>query len=141
MFDYWRRKRQLNREINKLIRANRRLWIEGTDGGFAKHSTQLAEYKITRSGLEAKLKTLETVRLLDIARRYPIELPAEQAFVAFDSDSFKSLKPAEMATLQKNIRDYRRSNLEWWINLIATLITPLTGLLGVIIGLIALLKA
>lgn len=50
-----------------------------------------------------------------------------------------AMNPDAMSVLRKTVRDERFRRMEQWVKLISALVAGLTGLLGVIIGLVALL--
>jgi hypothetical protein len=57
-----------------------------------------------------------------------------------DSGAGGLLTPEGRVLLKRAIRADRRNNLEWWIKMITPILAAATGLLGVLIGLIAVLR-
>ena len=43
-------------------------------------------------------------------------------------------------TVKRLIREAERKNLEWWVKIVGSIVAAITGLLGALIGLVAILK-
>lgn len=96
---------------------------------------------------EQELLILESEALFRKAERYAIEIPLTPSW--WWDDSVSGLPPEDVSRyltkvgqvgVKKLIRDERRNNIEWWLKVAGLFITLLTGLLGTLIGVIALLK-
>jgi hypothetical protein len=94
----------------------------------------------------------ETDKLLLELQRRGIELPNDPSLWFDDLEEQSGtleeielltrsyLTPKGKAVANALIRKDKRQNVEWWIKIIATLATLITGLLGALIGLLAFLK-
>jgi hypothetical protein len=140
MFDEWRERRNLQREINVLQRE------ESALDGLPDQKT-LAMLHVKLSGRRLRLAVIDTDRLLRKVRQLGIDLPAKKDswwwddmdYVDFD-DSRSYLTDIGKAAVSKLIREERRKNIEWWVKIVVTIIVALTGLVGSLIGVLSVLK-
>ena len=140
MFDEWRERRSLQREINLLEKE------ESTLDGLADQE-KLAKLHIKLSGRQLRLAVIDTDRLLRKVRQLGIELPSKKDSWWWDDmdyagpDDYRSyLTDIGKAGVSKLIREERKKNIEWWIKIVVTIITALTGLVGSLIGVLSVLN-
>lgn len=140
MFDEWRERRSLQREITLLQKE------ESTLDGLLDQE-KLAKLHIKVSGRQLRLAVIDTDRLLMKVRQLGIELPSKKDSWWWDDldyagpDDYRSyLTDIGKAGVSKLIRDERRKNIEWWVKIIVTVITALTGLVGSLIGVLSVLN-
>jgi hypothetical protein len=100
---------------------------------------QIADHEFT-------IAALESDGLLNKAEELGIEFPPGKKSWWFDDldfkdpDSYRSyLTDAGKAGVAKLIRDERKKNAEWWVKTVVSVITALTGLVGTLIGIFAVL--
>jgi DNA transposition AAA+ family ATPase len=93
-----------------------------------------------------RLAAVESAQLLRRAHKLGIEVPETGAWWDYELvDGGKGSRQTHLSEfgkvkVAKLIREEKLKNVEQWIKLIAPILTALTGLLGVIIGLIAILR-
>jgi hypothetical protein len=140
MFDEWRERRSLQRGINLLKKE------ESTFDGL-EDQEKLAKLHIKLSGRELRLAVIDTDRLLRKVRQLGIELPPKKDSWWWDDmdyagpDDYRSyLTDIGKASVSKLIREERRKNIEWWVKIVVTIITALTGLVGSLIGVLSVLN-
>jgi hypothetical protein len=140
MFDEWRERRNLKREINLLQKEESML------GELADHE-KLTKLHIKLGSRQRRLAALNTDRFLRKVRQLGIELPHGKDSWWWDDldyagpDDYRSyLTDIGEAGISKLIRDERRKNFEWWVKIVVTVITALTGLVGSLIGVLSVLN-
>ncbi|MEN3325624.1 MAG: hypothetical protein V7638_431 [Acidobacteriota bacterium] len=140
MFDAWREARTLRREIDLLQKERLKL-------DRAANEDELAGLSIKISDRQQRLAVIDTDRLLLKVRQLGIELPSGKENWWWDDldyvgpdDSRSYLTDIGKSAVSKLIREERRKNVEWWVKIIVTLTTALTGLVGALIGVFSLLK-
>jgi hypothetical protein len=140
MFEVWRERRSLKREINLLQKE------EATLDGLADHE-KLTKLHIKISSRQRRLDAVDTDRLMRKVRQLGIELPSKKESWWWDDmdyvgpeDASYYLTDIGKAGVSKLIREERRKNIEWWIKIVVTIITALTGLVGSLIGVLSVLN-
>jgi hypothetical protein len=88
-----------------------------------------------------ELNHMETLILLRIANKYGIKINPDW-FEVEDGQTgrFSNLSYEGEPELRSLIVIKRRENTEWWVKIIVQIITAITGLAGVIIGILAILR-
>jgi len=140
MFDEWREARALKREIDLLEKE--RLALDPVT-----NQQELTRIAIKISDRQQRLAVIDTDRILLKVRQLGIELPTGKESWWWDDmdyvgpDDYRSyLTDIGKSAVSKLIKEERRKNLEWWVKIVVTLITALTGLVGALIGVFSLLK-
>lgn len=111
-----------------------------------KDATTIAKIKSKIGECKRRLAAVETDELLDKAQSYGIELPRDKKHwwrddIDYAGEDFRSyLTDAGKAGVKKLIRDEWRLAVDWWVKIIVSVLAALTGLVGAIIGMLALLK-
>lgn len=143
MFTDWIRRRAIQKEIDTTYKD----YAPALKSAKATEAEEiLAERDSLLSPLMRRLAVLESVQLVDKAHKLGIEIPSTESWWEFEYaedgiGSYRSyLSELGKVKVAKLIREEKLKNAEQWIKLIAPLISALTGLLGVIIGLIAILS-
>jgi hypothetical protein len=132
MFDYWRERRRLRREIKASARAQRLRPFDPHD----------EEHIRTGEGdpIAAPLclyELIEYERLIDKAHRLGIDYKYDpKAREGYEVNEDGRLVGPGHARLRKAIRDERFNTAERYVKIFVPLITALTGLVGVIVALI-----
>ena len=143
MLKAWRLRRRWKREIHQ---AHNRFQRRASTAKSGEIDSILIEYDQCLKPLEKRLAYLESNSLLRKASRLGIDVPPsgdwwEYEFADGDSGSKTThLSDKGRVRVEKLIRDEKFKNAERYLKLAAVVITALTGLVGVIIGLIAILK-
>lgn len=140
MFREWKEARSLKREISLLQKQQFRL-------DPLADQEKKAKLAIRISDRQQRLAAIDTDRIFLKVRKLGIELPSgkdswwwdDMDYVGPD-DSRSYLTNIGKAAVSKLIREERRKNIEWWVKIIVTVITALTGLVGALIGVFSLLK-
>jgi hypothetical protein len=139
----WRKER---REIKSLKRAIRKVdkeyapRIARAENGY--DEILIDNYIDEVSPYQPRLDAIKTRKLLEKARKMGIEVPAKnsewfnQQENVYTEETYTMLSWDGEAKLRKLIRKQRRENMDWWLKII----TAFTGLIGTLIGLIAILK-
>jgi hypothetical protein len=139
----WRKER---REIKSLKRAIRQVdkkyapLIASAKDGYEERI--IDDYMEEVSPYQPKLDYLKSQRLIEKATKIGFEIPSDddrwfiQQYDCYMERSYKVLSQVGEARLRNLIRKQNRENWEWWLKII----TALTGLIGTIIGLVAILK-
>jgi hypothetical protein len=97
---------------------------------------------------------LETMALLRKALKWGIDIPNNKGWWEDDKPYTGGMTDIDMlvaigdqrltalgrAGVKRLIREERRKSIEWWIKVIVTVITALTGLVGALIGVFAILR-
>jgi hypothetical protein len=140
MFDEWRERRNLQREITLLEKE------ESTLDGLTDQE-KLAKLHIKLSSHQLRLAVIDTDRLLRKVRQLGIELPSKKDSWWWDDmdyagpEDYRSyLTDIGKAGVSKLIREEKKKNIEWWIKIVVTIITALTGLVGSLIGVLSVLN-
>jgi hypothetical protein len=134
----WRRRRALRREIMRL------------DGECEKevqaaHVNEKMEiysrWDFDTGWSRAELGELETERLRRRAERRGLEIPQDDVWwIKHLETNTKYLTPTARARVKRMIRQDRRESAKWWVDVLSPVLGALTGLIGALIGLLALLK-
>jgi hypothetical protein len=97
--------------------------------------------------LECRIQDIHNNRLIQEAELLDVELPTEEsAWVpGTNIDFLRSLTPSGRALLRRRIDEEKTRRREvrawWWKNVVIPALTALTGLAGVITGMIAVIHA
>lgn len=141
MFEEWRKRRILQKEISFLEKKKIKL------GELNNNDDELWELNTQIDKCQQKLNTIDTNRLVNKVNQLGIEIPSDKENWWWDDlnyvgvDHFRSyLTDVGKAGISKLIREERRKNIQWWVNIIITIFTALTGLIGSIIGVISVLR-
>jgi hypothetical protein len=87
---------------------------------------------------ESYLGRLRTNRLRANALKRAIELPADDGWWTTHGESnTRYLTDLGLAKAKRLVRDDFRQSAKWWIEVVTAIVTALTGLGGVIIGILA----
>jgi hypothetical protein len=120
------------------------------EAAVAQHKPQDEIDDLMRAAVEPDLKLeddevyLQTEYLTFLARKYLILFPKRtdsSKWTKLDDDYRWYLKIDGIRELQAEIRTYREKRMEKWRLWISTIIPSLTGLLGVIVALLAIIWA
>lgn len=139
MFDEWRERRRLKREIGLLEKEQSELDNVADKERLSETYTKIRKHYQRLSGIN-------TDNLMKQVHHYGIELPKKHEWWWDDfdyegADNFRSyLTDIGIAYVSKLIQKKRRKNTEWWVKIIVTVLTALTVLAGSIIGVLAILK-
>jgi len=99
-----------------------------------------------------KQEVAETDELMHEALRWGVEAPRGHGMWEDDMDDHggtqEEIEEATSFWLTKNgkvtvrrlINEAKRKNVEWWVKIIGTIVAAITGLLGALIGVVAILK-
>jgi hypothetical protein len=108
------------------------------------------EHLSIRSNYEHELRYLETMFWSKMARRYGVSLPDRTPVISLDrfwdeSPAYECyiLTQEGVQEARRRVREEKKWRQEWWrgwISLGAQLLTLLTGLIGALIGLAAILS-
>ena len=136
----WQR-RQAKRHVNEL---QTRLRLEGVPEEEAAVSVVAAAREVER--LEAEVEKIRTGRLILKAIRLGIDPPptdwlyTRYVYEPNQTTQVSTLTKLGESKLRRNILIEQRTRLEFWSKFIPPIITAITGLLGTLIGLLAILK-
>jgi hypothetical protein len=140
MFDSWKQRRQLRQKI--ILLQKQRDSIADPLANLE----QLTKISKNIGGCKMQIDAIDTDRLMNTVHKLGIELPAKKADWWWDDmddvgpEDYRSyLTERGKMGVSKLIRDERKKNIEWWAKIIGTVITLLTGLVGSIIGVLAIL--
>ncbi|CAN5363106.1 hypothetical protein BH20ACI1_BH20ACI1_01540 [soil metagenome] len=140
MFDERSKRRSLKREIVFLEKEKSKL-DELTD----KKELWALNAKVFEC--HQKLDAIDTDRLLKKAQQLGIEISPDKKNWWWDdfddagADNFRHyLTDIGKAGISKLIKEEKRENIEWWVKMFVAIITALTGLIGSIIGVVAVLR-
>ena len=146
MFDEWRERRKLRREIGVLEKKTAG-WDERTVDWLGEESEPVKEQIKLQHQLRShrlRLETLETDKLINKVRRLGIELPSNSSWWWDDlddkgPDDFRSyLTDMGKAGVSKLIRDERKKSIEWWIKtIIIPLLTAIVSVLSLLVALVS----
>ena len=100
-----------------------------------------------------KKEARETAELEREALRLGIDIPRHASWWWDDSEQFRGVPSDQMedlvsyyltkqgrAGVRRLIREEKRKNIEWWLKVVGSVITLITGLVGTLIGLFAVLR-
>ena len=106
-----------------------------------KEAAEFVKYQSLFFEIEARLHRVESELLRIQAHQLGIEYPTENEkpewWVADQTEPL--LSETGLIRLNKLVKEEKRKNKEWWITILASLIGALTGLVGSLIALIAIL--
>lgn len=129
MFDDWRERRRLRRQIATLVRA-------GEEEAAAAEGRPSA-----LAGPLVQLELLEYQRLIETAHRLGIDYqPDPNRRDGYEITPDGRLGGPGYAKLRKAIRDERLRIAESWAKILVPVITALTGLLGLVVTLITVAR-
>ena len=99
------------------------------------------EWGAPQSAFKPQLDYLRTQKLIHKARKLGISVPKlpswfTDQYNVYSEHTYKVLTEFGEAKVRNLIRKQRREDMEWWLKVIGAL----TGLIGVLIGLVAILK-
>lgn len=141
IFVLQRQRKQAKRRVGEL---QTRLRLEGVPEGEAAVSVVAAAREVER--LEAEIEKIRTGRLILKAIRLGIDLPptdwlyTRYVYQPNQTTQVSTLTKLGESKLRRNILIEQRMRMEFWMKLIPPIITAVTGLLGALIGLLAILK-
>lgn len=135
-FVEWRKRRALRREI-------RRLDDEFDKEVQAAHVNEklniYSRWDFETGWSRAELGGLETRRLARRVEARGLDIPRDDASWEHHRDTdTKYLTDAARARLRRMIRQDFRDSVKWWVDILAPLLGALTGIIGALIGLLAL---
>jgi hypothetical protein len=136
MFDEWKERRKLRREIALLQKEESAQGEFSNDEGWAIRRVKLGVRKL-------RLDAIETERLVGKAQRLGIELPRKPEWWWDNSeqvgpeDASYYLTDVGKAGVAKLIREERRTNIEWWVKVVTPILGALISLLGLVVALVS----
>lgn len=146
MFDEWRERLQLKREIASLEKELAEEMIVAKYAGTDSDSLQPSPLRRHLYSRKQQFDAIETGRLMRKVLRLGIELPSKSKWW-WDNldeegpDNFNSfLTDVGKAGVSKLIREERRKNIEWWVKTLTPLFGALISLLSLLIALISVSK-
>lgn len=148
MFDGWRERRRLRREIAALEEKTAG-WDDRVVDDFGADSEIVREHRKLTNQLRSRrlrLETIETDRLINKVRRQGIELPSNKSWWWDDlddrgPDDYRSyLTNSGKAGVSKLIREERKKSVEWWVKIIMPILSALIALLGLLVGLVSVYR-
>jgi len=102
---------------------------------------EITKYETAFHELEIKIQKVESELLKIDAYYLGIEYPTKEDkrdwWTSNETESWLSEKG--LIHLNKLVKDEKRKNMEWWITIFASLIGALTGFVGAVIALVAIL--
>lgn len=144
MFDEWKRRRALQRNIDetneKLSALRHSIKEQQNNDKRLQLARTLESYKYQRAFFESK-------QLIEKALRLGIEIPRENGW--WDSDYEDGMPPEAVTSwlnykgriaAAKLLREERRKNIEWWVKTLTPLFGILISLLSLLIALISVSK-
>lgn len=146
MFDEWKEKRKLRREIKLLEKERFALDIQKPLFDGVPKPSEISEVNSKLFNRNRELAAIETDQLYRKAQKFGIEFPKNKHNwwwddIDHEGENFRNyLTDIGKASVLRLIREERRKDIEWWVKIIGGVITLLTGLAGSIIGIIAVLK-
>lgn len=139
MFDEWKKYRKLKREIILLEKEESTL-------GENTNPKEKSELYSKLGDRHRKLSAIETDKILSKVQKLGIELPTGKKHwwwddIDYEGEDFRNyLTDDGKAGVKKLIRNERRNSVDWWVKMIVSVLAALTGLIGSIIGVLAVLK-
>jgi hypothetical protein len=140
MFDEWRERRSLLRELAQLRKEEAALEQ-------ANDIEKLTHVHLKIAPRQKRLAAINTDRLIRKVCQLGIELPKGKDSWWWDDldyegpDNYRNyLTDTGQAYVSKLIRDERKKNIEWWVKTITPLLGALISLLGLIVALISVSK-
>jgi hypothetical protein len=142
-FKRWRKDRKamlaLRQEVRKI---EKKYWpdMAAADNEFEEGEI-IGNFLAEAADFQTELDFLKTQKLLSQARKLGIKIPSQYPGLFQERDSFngvirKVLSPIGEAQLRNRIRKQKREDIDYYLKIV----TALTGLIGTIIGLVAILK-
>ena len=148
MVKYWYRIAILKQERKQAARnvtaVQTRLRLEGASDAEAAVPIVAAAREVER--IEAEIGLVRTSRLILKTVRLGIDLPptewlyTRQVQQPYGSKSVSTLTQYGESKMRRNIMIEQRARREFWLKTIPPILTAITGLLGALIGLLAILK-
>lgn len=142
-FKQWRKERQKIRHLRRFIRTQEKKYAPriGDDLEEAIEVGALDDFFNETYDAQTEINRIRTKYLTNKAKNMGLELDSAKPDWYWtgetqDGRSYKVLSNVGEAQLRLMIRKHQRETIEWWLKVI----TGLTGLIGTIIGLIAILK-
>ena len=142
-FKRWRKDRQEIKSLRKAInQVERKYAPRFAAAEVAGDEILIDDYLEEVSPYQPKLDYLKSQKLLEKARKLGIEVSPDRAgwftdsYDCYRERAYKVLSQIGEARLRNIIRKQERDNWEWWLKVI----TAFTGLIGALIGLVAILK-
>lgn len=139
-------KRELKKAKRDMTALRERLKREGVSDKDAAVPTVEAIHEIER--IEAEIGLVRSSRFILTAIRLGIDVTphanewfyTRQAKQPYGSKSVSTLTKLGESKLRREIWIERRARWEFWLKVVGLIVTGLTGLLGTVIGIIAILK-
>lgn len=131
-----RRLSKLTRGIEKRLNA-----LEGDD-----RTKALLEFHRLSENCTFRIAQIKSARLVRQAIRLGIEIPDPESYtIGYVKEERQTTQCAYLDTIQlrklkRSILIERRATWEFWLKVIVPILTAVTGAVGVIIGLVAILK-
>lgn len=139
MLNNWRLRRQTKQKLKRLERKHASLQAPYPmpDDWPHKEKYESLWAKIVEERL--MLRVYQTLSLEDKARRLGIEIPDDKAGWWEGDKGLSPFTATGIIGVRKIIRDERFRRLEQWVKVVIPVISALTGLLGILFGLLTLL--
>lgn len=142
-FKRWRKERQEVKSLRRFIKKQERIYAPNIEagGGIDAESIALDEFFDVINDAEVEIERRKTKSLIRKARNLGIDVPVDDPEwflerITHNERIYKILSSTGETRLRLLIQKHRRENIEWWLKIIAAL----TGLIGTLIGLVAILK-
>lgn len=133
----WRRRRALHRELDRLDRD----YGQQVADEPARRMEIYQDWDYNTGWTRAALGELETRRLVRRAEKRGLEVPDDNTWWTHHAETdTKYLRPEARARVKRMIRNDFRESVKWWVDVLAPVLGALTGLIGALIGLLALWK-
>jgi hypothetical protein len=139
---HWWQEHQNIRHLKRGVKEIDKKYIPIFDAAGEDEDSVVDNYIDEVSEYQTRLNFIRTLKLLRKANKLGIEVPDKQtdwftdAYNVQADATYKVLTELGEARVRNLIRKQRREDMEWWIKVIGAL----TGLIGVLIGLVAILK-
>jgi hypothetical protein len=107
----------------------------------------ISEFLMERNVIDDKISWIETKRVRKRAEKFGVPIPPlsdKECWEEGFTPNTVRLKPEARIRISEQVRKERRARIEdrmLWVDYLGPLVSPLTGLLGVVIGLVALLRS
>lgn len=139
--NWWEARKEI-RSLRRSIKELEEKYAPLVDAAGEDEYLVIDNYIDDVSAYEPRLKFLKTNQLLRKATKLGIDVPAKNTDWFSDTYSvhvdshYRVLTELGEAKVRNLIRKQKREDMEWWLKVIGAL----TGLIGVLIGLVAILK-
>jgi hypothetical protein len=136
----WRRRRRLERQIQQWDDEYSR---KAEAASFGERMRIFQQWDYETGWVRAELGQLDRRVLRRRAEQRGIELPPDDdsSWVLHQETGTKYLNETARVRVRRAIKQDRRESIKWWVEVWAPILGALTGLIGALIGLLALWRA